>query len=106
MDANNSIKGVSVTSSFVDLSRDTISVRVANVSKKENVIKKSEVLTTCPSIFCIHRLQQLTTAATSEILNNELLKRTELNVEQRHAEEKLNLKVSSPEHPKMLKELN
>ncbi|GBM82539.1 hypothetical protein AVEN_29327-1 [Araneus ventricosus] len=56
LDNGNLLKGMMVAKTFVDLSKGTIPVRVANLSDKPNVIKKGEVLAKCAPVTCIERL--------------------------------------------------
>lgn len=84
-----------IVSSLGDLSRNTIPVRVANVSKNAKVIKKSEMLavytpTTCinSQLQSIYYSQSINYNSACWLLKNKLLQITELNDEQRRAAEK------------------
>ncbi|GFT34843.1 retroviral aspartyl protease family protein [Nephila pilipes] len=84
------IRGVLVASSLVDLSRNVIPVRVANIiSDKAKVIKEGEVLATCTPVTCINRIFQATLSESSDSLINELIQSAELDDKQRSAAGKL-----------------
>ncbi|GFT18385.1 retroviral aspartyl protease family protein [Nephila pilipes] len=51
-DFENFPKGVSVASTLVDITKEAIPVRCANVSDKPKIIKKGKVLATCTPVLC------------------------------------------------------
>ena len=82
-----SFKGVLMTSSLLNLSRNVIPVRVVNVGEKARVIKEGEVLAACAPVTCINQNLQVTLAESSDTLIREILQSAELNPEQRSAVE-------------------
>ncbi|GFS37938.1 retroviral aspartyl protease family protein [Nephila pilipes] len=72
-DIDNGIRGVVVASSLVDLSRNVIPVRIANISDKTKVIKEGEVLATYTPVNCINRNFQLSLSESSDTLISKLL---------------------------------
>lgn len=82
-DCTNFPKGVMVASTLVDLSQESIPVRVLNISDKPKVIRKGEVLATCAPVTCIEKSSSLRSNEPPENLRKELLEATELNDEQK-----------------------
>ncbi|GFT76639.1 retrovirus-related Pol polyprotein from transposon 17.6 [Nephila pilipes] len=82
-------KGVLVASTLVDITKEAIPVRCANVSDKPKIIKKGEVLATCTPVTCVERSSFQTSNVSSENLTEDLLKTTELTQKQRSAAEKM-----------------
>lgn len=78
-----------MASSHVGPSKNAVPVKITNTSNKSRVIKKGEVLATCPPASCIDRNLRLTTAESSETLKVELLKAAELNADETSVAENL-----------------
>ncbi|GFU62540.1 retrovirus-related Pol polyprotein from transposon opus [Nephila pilipes] len=88
-DFENFPKGILVASTFVDITKEAIPVRCANVSDKPKIIKKGKVLATCTPVTCVERSSFQTSSVSSENLTEDLLKTTELTQKQRSAAEKM-----------------
>ncbi|GFU49986.1 retrovirus-related Pol polyprotein from transposon 412, partial [Nephila pilipes] len=88
-DFENFPKGVLIASTLVDITKEAIPVRCANVSDKPKIVKKGEVLVTCTPVTCVERSSFLTSNESSENLTEDLLKTTELTQKQRSAAEKM-----------------
>ncbi|GFU35768.1 retrovirus-related Pol polyprotein from transposon 412 [Nephila pilipes] len=88
-DFENFPKGVLVASTFVDITKEAIPVRCANVSDKPKIIKKGKVLTTCTPVTYVERSSFQTSNVSSENLTEDLLKTTELTQKQRNVAEKM-----------------
>lgn len=82
-------RGVLVASSLVDLSRNVIPVRIANISDKAKVMKEGDVLQTCTPVTCITQNFQALLSESSDALISELLQSIKLVNKQRCAAGKL-----------------
>lgn len=78
-----------LASSLVELFRDIIPLKIANVREKPKVMNKEEILVTCAPITFINRQDQSTTAEYSDVLKSNLFQSAELNDEQICVAEKL-----------------
>ncbi|XP_035232659.1 uncharacterized protein LOC118204447 [Stegodyphus dumicola] len=84
----NSPREVLVAFSLVDLSKNFIPVRVANVSPRLRNIKKGEVLAACTPVTCVYKAPfEIPIEATRKLME-ELLQSANLTHEQRRAAEK------------------
>ncbi|GFU38513.1 retroviral aspartyl protease family protein [Nephila pilipes] len=88
-DTDNSIILVLVASSFVDISRNVIPVRMANISDRAKVTKEGEVLVTCTPMTCINRNFQAILSESSDTLISEFLQIAELDDKQKSVAGKL-----------------
>ncbi|GFS99683.1 retrovirus-related Pol polyprotein from transposon 17.6 [Nephila pilipes] len=88
-DFENFPKGVLLASTLVDITKEAIPVRCANVSDKQKIIKKGKVLATCTPVTYLERSSFQTSNVSSENLTEDLLKTTELTQKQRSAAEKM-----------------
>ncbi|KAF8778878.1 hypothetical protein HNY73_015561 [Argiope bruennichi] len=82
-DSENFPKGVLVASALVDLSKETVPVRVVNLTGNPKTIRKGDVLATCAPVTCIQKHPEIMSKKPSKELELNLLKPTELNEEQK-----------------------
>ena len=73
------IKRVLMVSSFVDLSRNVIAMRVINVGDKVRTIKEGKVLATYIPVTCINQNCDVAVAQSSDALVSEILQSAKLN---------------------------
>ncbi|GFU58810.1 retrovirus-related Pol polyprotein from transposon opus, partial [Nephila pilipes] len=88
-DFENFPKGVLVASTLVDITKEAIPVRCANVSDKPKISKKVKVSATCNPVICVERSSFQTSNVSSENLTEDFLKTTELTQKQRSATDKM-----------------